>query len=186
MTIICIHFLLTWHCSTSAQESPSTPSVLQTPNAKISNLSSKTSGPLGRLLRGNAFWSVAAWSSSKVPKIYHKSVWISLPLHVIYIIYYALSPLFYQFFLIVPIKTYLIQCLIWFSGTPTEGQFGKVVSFWKKLLRSIYYEIVLKKPSAWYELKILGILITMKLEKVFHFKNALFVNGYLNNSVSEL
>ena len=42
-------------------------------------------------------------------------------------------------------------------------------------------EIVLEKPSAGFELKILGILITMKLGKVAHFKNNFLVNGSLNN-----
>ena len=46
-------------------------------------------------------------------------------------------------------------------------------------------EIVLEKPSAGFELKILGFLITIKLGKVAYFKNEFLVNGSLNNSVSE-
>ena len=42
-------------------------------------------------------------------------------------------------------------------------------------------EIVLERPSAGFELKILGFLITMKLGKVAHFKNDFLVNGSLNN-----
>jgi hypothetical protein len=69
------------------------------------------------------------------------------------------------------------------SGTlerwKTEGKW-----FFLKIFIEIHSsEIVLEKPSAGFELKNLGFLISMKLGKVVCFKNKFLVNGSLNNCV---
>ena len=61
----------------------------------------------------------------------------------------------------------------------TEGKW----LFLKIVIEIHSSEIVLERPSARFELKIMGFLITMKLGKVAYFKNEFLGNRYLNNGV---